>query len=118
MLMRQFPPAAIALLAILLSLSTTARANTASALAKYVGFSIVAKKTITGWIDQDGSKKGDSFEGCEYGRLIIFDDNTYLTCTAYGYQYDYMPDAILMVKSGKIVMIVGDQAYDMINSPR
>lgn len=99
-------------LAVLLSMSSTpALSDAADTLSDYIGFTIAAKKTIVGRID-DG-ERDDDFEGCDYGRIIIFDDNTYLECAEYGYQYAYRPEAILLVRSGRVVMIVEDDAYDM-----
>lgn len=97
----------------LLSFSAPALADTADTLADYIGYTIAAKKTVVGWVDEDREKKGDSFEGCQYGRVIIFDDRSYLKCAEYGYQYAYRPEAVLLVRSGRIVMIVEDDAYDM-----
>ena len=77
-------------------------------------------KTIKGW--HDGSEKDDgAFKGCKHGRVIIFTDNTVLTCAEYGYQYAYRPNAVILAKSmeykGKtaydVKMIVGDVIYDM-----
>ncbi|MGH8402384.1 MAG: hypothetical protein ACRESO_03105 [Gammaproteobacteria bacterium] len=102
---------------ILMMLASTAAATD---LSNYIGYTIAAQKTIVGYVDQNG-RRGDSFEGCKYGRKIIFDDNTYLTCTeydyayAYAYAYAYRPDAILLVRNGSWVMIVDDEAYDMQN---
>ena len=58
-----------------------ANAASASDLADFVGYTITAALTITGWQDEHG-KRGDSFEGCDYGRVIIFDNNRILHCTA------------------------------------
>jgi hypothetical protein len=83
-------------------------------LGRYVGFTIAGKKTIAGFQDEDG-KHDTSFEGCNYGRRILFDDETYLTCTSYGYSYAYRPEAILLVRAGTWVMLVGDNSYQMRN---
>lgn len=69
-------------------------------------------KTIVGWRDQD-NKEGGSFEGCDFGRVIVFDDMTTLTCTSYQYQYAYRPDAIIFTKGSGIKMIVEGEEYDM-----
>lgn len=52
---------------------------------EFIGYTIVAKKTVAAYIDKDG-KREDSFEGCDYGRVIVFDDETYVRCQSYGYQ--------------------------------
>lgn len=80
----------------------------------FIGYTIAAKMTITGWQDTSGEKtKGDSFEGCTYGRKIIFDNRLALTCTTYSYSYSYRPTAILLVKDGSIVMVVNGNSYSM-----
>ena len=58
-------------------------------LGEYVGYTIAAKKTIAGYQDQDG-KRESSFVGCNFGRKIIFDDQTFLTCSSYSYTYAYL----------------------------
>jgi hypothetical protein len=83
----------------------------------YQGYTIVGSKTIVGYIEINGSerKEDDSFDGCDFNRWIVFDDNTVLKCTGYNYQYAYRPDAILLVKHGNWVMIVEGEEYDMEN---
>jgi hypothetical protein len=100
-------------MAVITAFGAPALADTADTLADYIGYTIAAKKTIVGWVDEGREKKGEAFEGCQYGRVIIFDDRTYLKCAEYGYQYAYRPEAVLLVRSGRIVMIVEDDAYDM-----
>jgi hypothetical protein len=89
-------------------------------LANNVGWTIVASKTIDGYIDENG-KRNSSFEGCDYGRVVIFRDGTSVTCNSYRYHYAYAPTAIIL---GKIVtykgkkytllkMIVEDDEYDV-----
>jgi hypothetical protein len=84
----------------------------ANDLGEYVGYTIVAKKTIVRYVDKDGNGK-DSFEGCNYGRKIIFEDQTYLTCASYGYHYAYRPEALLLVRNGSWIMLVDDESFDM-----
>jgi hypothetical protein len=90
-----------------------AAADTISLMGRYVGYTIVAEKTVKGWVDPSKGTQGDSFEGCEYGRQIIFDDNTYLTCTSYSYSYSYRPSALLLSNGTAFVMVVQDEAYAM-----
>jgi len=94
-------------------------AGLADDLNDLVGYTITASKTINRWYDDE--KGDDSFDGCDYDRVIVFDDNTSLTCAEYGYQYVYRPTAIILTKKipskGKsfydVKMIVGDEVYDM-----
>jgi hypothetical protein len=70
-------------------------------------------KQIASWVSADQTKKGDGFEGCEYGKYILFSDGTYLVCRGYGYQYAYGATVMLLVNGSLIKMIVGDSVYDM-----
>ena len=105
-----------ALLAVaLLSFSAAGLADISSeALKELVGYTVVGVLRITGWRDENG-KKGDSFEGCEYGRVIIFQGDKALTCSGYRYHYGYRPEAIIFAQGGSFKMIVGDDVYDMRN---
>lgn len=76
------------------------------------GYTIVATKTIEGWYDENG-EKGDDFQGCDYNRIIIFDDNTRLACGEYSYTYAYRPEAVILFNGSQIKMIVDDETYDM-----
>jgi hypothetical protein len=95
-------------------------AGLADDLDDLVGYTIIASKTIDRW--HDDHEKGDtSFNGCSHGRVIVFTDNTALTCAEYGYQYAYRPAAVILAKEitfhGKsfhdFKMIVEDEIYDM-----
>ena len=81
-------------------------------LEQLVGYTIVDAKTIAGWYDDDG-KKGDSFEGCEHGRTIVFSDDRILECSTYHYSYSYRPRAVLLSNGSSFKMIVDDHVYDM-----
>jgi hypothetical protein len=101
--------------AILLSiLSTGTYADTANTLKKFKGYNIVDVLTIEGTIDRNG-KKESAFNGCEYGKVIIFEGNKSLKCSSYGYQYAFRPDAVILYKSGIFKMIVENDIYDMSN---
>jgi hypothetical protein len=85
-----------------------------------IGWTIVDSKTIVGHVTKNG-KKSDSFDGCDYGTVIVFDDDKVVTCNSYGYQYAYRPTAIIFGKSiqvsGKnhvlLKMMVNGQIYDV-----
>lgn len=87
-------------------------ADLADKLERLVGYTILGSKTIEGWYDDDG-KKGDSFEGCDFGRTIVFSDNRILRCSTYSYQYSYRPSAVIISNGKQIKMIVEDEVYDM-----
>lgn len=96
-----------------------AHADLNNELKDLVGYTIIASKTIDRWYD--GDKQNNSFNGCSHGRVIVFTDNTTLTCAEYGYQYAYRPTAIILVKEfsykGKSFydykMVVENEVYDM-----
>lgn len=106
--------AALAIGGALCITSTLVSADVASQLQQYVGYTIVAVLDIVGYQDSNG-KHGDSFEGCEYGRVIIFEGNKALTCTGYGYHYGYRPKALVLSRGGSFKMIVDSDVYDMHN---
>ena len=88
----------LALLAIPLLLSGTAkpRADCGRLLSRLEGWTIVKAGSING-----------TFNGCDFDKLIEFTDGTALRCSSYGYQYAYMPDAIVLAKT---VTIQGSSA--------
>ena len=75
-------------------------------MSDYVGYTVVAKKTVE-----------DEFEGCDFDKRIIFTDGTYLTCSEYGYEYAYRPQVTLLNKGSQWVMCMerSDKCYRMIN---
>lgn len=89
-------------------------------LEELVGWTIVASKSIAGYRDP-GEKKSDDWEGCDFDRTVYFSDGTTVTCYSYGYQYAYMPKAILfgheITHEGKkytmYKMLVQGQLYDV-----
>lgn len=107
-------------LIILLLIPVYAVADFADELDDLIGYTIVDSKTIVSWYDDD-EREENSFHGCSYGRVIIFQDSTSLTCAEYGYMYAYRPTAVILVKEFKyqeksfydIKMVVEDEVYDM-----
>lgn len=71
-------------------------------LGDFVGYTILAKKTIKG-----------QFNGCDYNRKIVFTDGTYVTCDSYGYAYGYMEDAIILSNGRRPAMCVGRDKFDI-----
>ena len=78
-------------------------------LGDLIGYTIVAEETI------------DDFEGCEHGRVIQFESGRSITCSEYGYQYDYSADAVILARVATLndrrlllcKMIVEDELYDV-----
>ena len=98
-----------------------AQADTVDKLSDLEGFYVLKVKTIDGWMDKDKNQKKSGFEGCDWDRVIIFDDGTTATCRTYSYSYSYRPKAALfvtpMTHNGtsfvSIKMLVGSNIYDM-----
>jgi len=96
----------------LLLASNFANADAANKLRRLEGYTIVLVTYVAGYVDKDG-KRSDSFEGCDYDRVIIFDNDKVLKCATYSYTYSYHPSAVIFVKGGDFKMLVGDELYDM-----
>ena len=100
------------LMLMFLVFASTAFADLSGQLGELVGYTIIGSETIKGWVDQNGQFKS-SFEGCDYGRVIVFSDNKTLTCRAYNYQYAYQPQAVILVNGLQFAMVVEDTVYPM-----
>ncbi|HEX8010060.1 MAG TPA: hypothetical protein VF814_03875 [Casimicrobiaceae bacterium] len=81
-------------------------------LSNLQGYTVIGRKTIAGWYDNNGAT-GDGFEGCQFGRVIVFTDNRILTCRGYTYQYAYRPTAIILSNGASFKMVVGNTVYEM-----
>jgi hypothetical protein len=79
-------------------------------LDRVVGYTLVAKKTIVGFIKDD--TREDGFSGCEYGKVLVFEDNTGVRCGAYSYRYAYRPDAYIFVNSSSIKLCIEGEWFD------
>ena len=60
----------------------------------------------------------EEFEGCEYDKIIKFQEGAALQCVGYGYSYSYFVDAFIFVKtlSGSVIdikMVVDGEVYEM-----
>jgi len=45
-----------------------------------VGSQLLACKTITAWIEQ--GREQDGYQGCTFGRVLVFEDRTGVACTS------------------------------------
>ena len=70
------------------------------------------KATIAGWYDDKGNQ-GEDFQGCDFGRTIVFDNNKILHCTGYSYEYGYKPVAVILSNGSSYKMIVTSTVFDM-----
>jgi hypothetical protein len=82
-------------------------------ISDYVGWEIIYSGTVTGYIDKDNSKEKDSFEGCEYGRVLIVDYNKQITCAEYSYSYSYRPDIVVLSNGYSMEACINDKMYDV-----
>lgn len=64
-------------------------------VSNYVGWQIIYSGTVTGYITEDGIEES-SFEGCEYGRVLIIDYTQQVTCAEYSYSYSFQPDIVVL----------------------
>lgn len=76
-----------------------------------MGYTLVAKKTVVAHID-DG-KRSEGYSGCTYNRILVFEDNTGLTCASYEYDYAYRPDAYIFVDGSRVKVCIDDETLDM-----
>jgi hypothetical protein len=75
-----------------------------------VGYTLVAKKTVVAFVEDN--KREDGFTGCNFNRVLVFDDNTGILCTAYNYHYAYNPDAYLFVRSSGIKACIDGEWFE------
>ena len=61
----------------------------------------------------DNGQEEDSFEGCDYGRILIVDYNLQVTCSGYGYSYAYRPDIVILSGPYGAKACINDQMYDV-----
>jgi hypothetical protein len=80
-------------------------------LDRVVGYTLIAKKTIVAFVQDD--KREDSFSGCQFGRILVFDDNTGVRCTDYNYTYAYRPEAFLFANSSDMKMCVEGEWFEV-----
>jgi hypothetical protein len=50
----------------------------------------------------------DEFEGCDYDRIIIFDNGYGLRCSEYKYRYAYRPRVVILLVNGRDPQITID----------
>lgn len=93
--------------------SACAHADLADKLSRLEGYTIAKAGTITGWQNSNG-ERGDSFEGCEYGRKLFIDNDLQVTCSDYFYEYAYSPTVVILAKRGALKMVIGNDIHDVL----
>jgi hypothetical protein len=76
-----------------------------------IGYTLVTTKYVSGYIE-NGERK-DAFEGCNFGRILIFDDNTGVTCMSYSYSYSYRPKAYIFINRTSMKACINDNMYSV-----
>jgi hypothetical protein len=69
-----------------------------------IGYTLVAKKKVMGFVEND--RRDDSFSGCKFGRVLVFDDNTGVRCTGYTYHYAIRPAAYIFSNSYSLKLCI------------
>ena len=83
-----------------------------SQLKRLEGYTLIRVGEITGWQNSDG-KRGDAFEGCDYGRRLFIDGGLQVTCQSYSYSYSYRPTAFFFKRGSTLKMIIENDVYDV-----
>ncbi len=55
----------------------------------------------------------DEFNGCDYGKRYVLDNDLILECKSYKYSYSYRPQAVLVTDGIKTVAIIGGDEYEV-----
>jgi hypothetical protein len=76
-----------------------------------IGYTLVAVKHISETVDK-GERK-DDFEGCDFDKVVVFDDQTGLRCATYLYNYSFLPKAYIFSNARSIKMCVNGELMDM-----
>jgi len=85
-----------------------------SDLADLKGYTILGSWTVTGWYNPNKKgEKGDSFDGCDYDRVLILDDSLSITCNEYSYSYSYRPKAVILGNGSSFKMLLGGHVYNV-----
>lgn len=84
-------------------LSFGAVASDLEDLAK-AGYAVIDETTV----------KGYDFEGCDYGRVIAFNNGLKLQCSEYKYHYSYNPDVYILknARSNDYKVIIDDEEFE------
>ncbi|QTH21721.1 hypothetical protein HRJ34_26055 [Rhizorhabdus wittichii] len=80
-------------------------------LGEVVGWTLIAEKTVEGYVE-DG-KRDDSYEGCDFDRVLIFTDNTAVRCAEYEYSYAYRPTAYIFANGSLLKACIDDDWIDI-----
>jgi hypothetical protein len=68
--------------------------------AELAGYTLIVEKRVQG-----------EFNGCNFGNLIVFQDNTAVRCMGYSYHYAYRPEAYLFGNGSDYEMCVNGNLF-------
>jgi hypothetical protein len=80
-----------------------------------IGYEITGVKQVSGWVDRDDGAVGDEddWEGCDYGRKVIFDDGDHLICKEHTYDNAYGEQtAIIFADGSRYRVCINDELID------
>jgi hypothetical protein len=64
-----------------------------------IGNTKISGTILDGSVTQ--TKVKDTFEGCDFGKRIFFDNNLVFECQTYSYTYSYRPEVMIVLISGR-----------------
>lgn len=80
-------------------------------LDELVGYQLVAKKNVEGYVDDSGHERSGYF-GCTMGRVLVFSDHTGVRCLSSGLGEGLMPPAYLFARHrDDLKLCVGDNLF-------
>jgi len=80
-------------------------------LDQLLGYTLIAEKHVSGFVQN--AQWSDGFEGCSYGRTLVFDDNTGLLCLSYSYSSSRHPKAYIFSNGASMKACISDSLYDV-----
>ena len=83
-------------------------------LGDVVGYTLIAQKTVSGFVDLKKQKRSDNYEGCDYDRVLLFNDGSGVKCTSYSYHYAYNPDAFIFARGNIMKACIDDDFVDVV----
>tara|TARA_R110002020_G_scaffold277225_1_gene492479 strand:- start:2251 stop:2556 length:306 start_codon:yes stop_codon:yes gene_type:complete len=68
------------------------------------GYAVIDETTV----------KGYDFEGCEYDKVIAFNNGLKFKCSEYSYHYSYNPEVYILMhaRHGDYKVIIDDEEFD------
>ena len=80
-------------------------------LDELVGYQLVAKKSVEGYLDDAGHERS-GYQGCTIGRVLVFSDHTGVRCLTSGLDEGLMPPAYLFARHrDDLKLCIGDNLF-------